>query len=206
MATFIAIVRGNGPAEYAASFPDFPECVVVGRTLDVVLAKAREALLAQVERLLDAGEVIGEPTAADAIERRDALFLAVIEVPDNGRTERVEINMPALSLARIDSIARRHGLTRAALFAAAVDLWALAAENGARDGGSPIPALSEFGNPLELKVEEIASHCDADEGNGQDGRAEQAREDVTSELERLLDAYTNAGTAGQPPRKQHKKD
>src|ERR1700688_55286 len=125
MATFIAIVKRDGDAGYTASFPDFPSCAVAALTVEHVIAKAREALSLHIERLLEANQAICDPTAADAIERCDALLLAAVDVPDDLRIALADLAIPALSLARIDSFARRHGLTPAALFVAAVDRWAM---------------------------------------------------------------------------------
>src|SRR6478672_10240298 len=116
MATFIAIVRSHGRYGYAASFPDFPGCVVEGPTLDNVIAKAKESLPGHIQQLLDGNQRVCAPTAAEAIERGDALLLAAIDVPDDLRAVQIDVAIPALALARIDSFAQRHGLSRAALF------------------------------------------------------------------------------------------
>src|SRR6267143_665138 len=97
MATFIAIVKRDGDAGYIASFPDFPSCAVVARTVEHVIARAREALSLHVERLLEANQGISVPTAADAIERGDALLLAAIDVPDDLRIAQIDLAIPALS-------------------------------------------------------------------------------------------------------------
>src|SRR5260370_21262867 len=138
MATVIAIVRKDGDAGYTASFPDFPSCAVAAPTVDHVIAKAKEALSLHIERLLEANHKICDPTAADAIERGDALLLAAVEVPDDLRIAHVDLAIPALSLARIDAFARRHGLTPAALFVEAVNRWAMQ-EAAPRDGRGSAP-------------------------------------------------------------------
>src|SRR5882762_7377500 len=106
MATFIAIVKRDGDAGYTASFPDFPSCAVAAPTVEHVIARAREAVSLHIERLLEANHRICDPTAADAIERDDALLLAAVEVPDDLRIAHVDLPIPALSLARIDAFAR----------------------------------------------------------------------------------------------------
>src|SRR3954464_6018408 len=85
MTTFIAIVHRDGNSGYTAAFPDFAGCAVAASTVDLAIARAREALLAHVERLLDASQKIPVPTAADNIETGDALLLAAVEVPDDLR-------------------------------------------------------------------------------------------------------------------------
>ena len=196
MATFIAIVKRDGDAGYTASFPDFPSCAVAAQTIDHVIAKAKEALSLHIERLLEANHRICDPTAADEIERGDALLLAAVEVPDDLRIAHVDLAIPALSLARIDAFARRHGLTHATLFVEAVNRWAMqeTAPRDRRASAPDGPTLFDLANPLELRVEPIAAAVEA-----QDDAATRERElneersveakvdDITAELVRLLE-------------------
>jgi predicted RNase H-like HicB family nuclease len=202
MATFLAIVRTDDDLGFIASFPDFSGCVVAASTLDGVLAKAKETLVKHLENLLAANQEICVPTSADAIERGDALLLAAIEVPDDLRIVNVELAIPALSLVQIDSFARRHGLSRNALFVQAVDRWA--AQEVApieRRGRMPEgPTLFDFGNPLELKVEAIAAESGSFEEEEPDEEEEGDRkpeasdrcntDEITAELQRLLEEST----------------
>ena len=195
MATFIAIVRSHGRYGYAASFPDFPGCVVEGPTLDNVIAKAKEALPGHIEQLLDGNQRVCAPTAAEAIERGDALLLAAIDVPDDLRAVQIDVAIPALALARIDSFAQRHGLTRAALFVESVDRWAMqeAAPRDRREATSVGPTLFDFHNPLELRVETFEGRADHDDtrsdepGSMEEVGVPNIADDITSELARLLD-------------------
>jgi predicted RNase H-like HicB family nuclease len=195
MATFIAIVKRDGDAGYTASFPDFPACTVEGPTIDVVIAKAREALSMHIERLLEADQRICIPTAADAIERGDALLLVAVDVPDDLRIAHVDLAIPALALARIEAFARRHQLTHGALFVEAVDRWAMheAAPNKDRRGSmSDGPTLFDLANPLELRVETTATDLQDDAGTAEHDASEardvEAKVDqITAELVRLLE-------------------
>jgi predicted RNase H-like HicB family nuclease len=195
MAVFIATVRRDGDSGYTASFPDFPACAVSGPTVEYVIAKAREALAMHIERLLEANQKIGIPTAADAIERTDALLLAAVDVPDDLRIERVELAIPALSLARIDAFAQRHGLTHSGLFVEAVNRWAMdeTTPRERRREVSDGPTLFDFGNPLELRVEATAASIDPPaqaatfDRDTNDAAIEVNTEDITAELVRLLD-------------------
>jgi predicted RNase H-like HicB family nuclease len=199
MATFIAIVKGVGDAWYTASFPDFPTCAVEGPTIDLVIAKAREALSMHIERLLEANQRICIPTAADAIERGDALLLAAVDVPDDLRIAHVDLAIPALSLARIDAFAQRRGLTRSALFVEAVNRWAVH-ETVPRERRGVIsdgPTLFDFGNPLELRVEAITAAVDSPDqaaphepDTGKRADTEANLGDITAELVRLLEGPT----------------
>ena len=193
MATFIAVVQRDGEAGYLASFPDYPACAVAAPTVDEVIARARAALLAHLESLLAANRDICAPMAADAVARDGALLLAAIEVPDDFGTIRVELDVPALSLARFEAVAKRHGLPLPALFIAAADRWAAEvpmAEPHAVEAGDVV--LSDFGNPLELKVEAIAAtaparHLSAADQSSVSPREREITPDITAELARVVD-------------------
>src|SRR4051794_26634695 len=153
MATFIAVVKKDDEAAYTASFPDFAGLAAHGASLDELLARAREVLAHHVERMLEANTAINVPIPAHEIERHDALILAAIDIPEDLKTAHIDLEVPALALARIDAMAQRHGLTRAALFVRAVNHWAMQ-ESIPRDRRGEIsdaPTLFDFANPLELK-------------------------------------------------------
>ncbi|MGH6707470.1 MAG: type II toxin-antitoxin system HicB family antitoxin [Bradyrhizobium sp.] len=192
MAIFVAVVRKQGEAAYAASFPDFPGLAVDGQTLDELLAKAGEVLTVHVESLLEAGKTIGIPTPAEAIERRDALLLAAIEIPDDLGLTNVSLEIPALTLARIDAFARRQGLTRSALFVHAVNRLEMEGllPRDRRGAISDGPTLFDFVHPLELKVEAVTTvypplQAPAETSAGE--RIADGIEDIAAELERLVE-------------------
>jgi hypothetical protein len=159
--------------------------------------------------LLGTNQMICSPTAAEAIDRGDALLVAAVDVPDDLRIAHVELAIPALSLARIDSFAQRHGLTHATLFVEAVNRWAMQEivprERRAGVAGVSVgPTLFDFGNPLELRVEAIAASIDQSGPaviHGQD--ATQAADpdgadDITAELVRLFEGSTKPELADAP--------
>jgi predicted RNase H-like HicB family nuclease len=201
MAIFIALVRGAAEAGYIASFPDFPGCAVGAPSVELVIGKAREALLAHIERLLEANQKLCVPTPADAIERGDALLLAAIEVPDDLAIAPLNLAISAisaLSLARIESFARRHGLTHSALFIEAVNRWAMqeTMPRERRAETSEGPTLFDFGNPLEISVEPITAPATAQDETATPAPSptEKAEDniqcnvdDITAELVRLLE-------------------
>jgi predicted RNase H-like HicB family nuclease len=198
MAIFIAVIRGTGEAGYIASFPDFPGCAVGAPSLELVIGKAREALLAHIERLLEANQKLCLPTSADAIERGDALLLAAVEVPDDLAIAPLNLEISALSLARIESFAQRHGLTHSALFVEAVNRWAMqeTLPRERRAETSEGPTLFDFGNPLEVRVEPITAganpqHETATPAPNHTEKAEDNIQcnvdDITAELVRLLE-------------------
>ncbi|MDO9460110.1 MAG: type II toxin-antitoxin system HicB family antitoxin [Alphaproteobacteria bacterium] len=200
MAIFIAIVQGDGDSGYTASFPDFPACWVRASTLDKVIASVRVSLLAHIQNLLEVNQAICTPTVVDEIPRGDALLLAAVEVPDDIGIVHIDFAIPALSLARIDSFAQRLGLTRAALFGEAVRRWEVQVTEFSeeRGGMSDGPALSEFGNPMELKVETLVS-CVAIEPAIENNEAREPAiqantDDIAAELARLLEGRSEPET------------
>jgi predicted RNase H-like HicB family nuclease len=202
MAVFIAVVKRDDEVGYTASFPDYPSCAVAAPTIEDVLAKAGEALATHIERLLQTGQKLSGPTAADAIERGDAFLVAAVDVPDDLGIAQVELGIPALALARIDSFARRHGLTRSSLFVEAIDRWAMqeSLPRDRRAGGSEGPTLFDFANPLDLRVETVATAVEpagrpaAAEAAGEGAHVEGSTEDITAELARLLEASAGPQT------------
>jgi predicted RNase H-like HicB family nuclease len=198
MATFISLVRGNANSGYTASVPDFSGFAVQATTLDHVLSKVREGLAVHIERLLENNEIVPVPTSVDAIKPDQALLLFAIEIPDDIGEVPVDLAIPALALARIDSFAGRNGLTRASLFVSAVDRW-IVQENVPRPGmheRSTDPTLFDFITPPELKMETEATAIErpgeaAVERSGGhpalDVDVERSIDNITQELERLLE-------------------
>lgn len=190
MTIFIAMVQADGDGGYSAVFPDFPECSVTSSTLDDVIRKAREALLRHVESLLEAGRTLREPTRMEAIQRGQNGLLASIEVPDDLQTRQLDIAIPALSLARIESFADRHGMSLAALLVKAVDRWAMQ-ETAPREsaiGTSNGPTLFDFSSPAELRVEAAAEFGQVHDSQARDEVDSESQPDgITAELARLFD-------------------
>jgi hypothetical protein len=91
--------------------------------MDEAIANAKEALSLHIEGMLEDRDEVPPPTDADTINREDALLIAAIDVPDNLKVERVNITVPAITLARIDSFGQQRGMTRSALLVEAVQRW-----------------------------------------------------------------------------------
>src|SRR6516225_4186088 len=103
MRQYIALIHKDADSDYGVSFPDLPGCVSAGSTMDEAIANAKEALSLHIEGMLEDRDEVPPPTDADTINREDALLIAAIDVPDNLKVERVNITVPAITLARIDS-------------------------------------------------------------------------------------------------------
>src|SRR5436190_23898430 len=110
-----------------------------------------------------------------------------------------------LSLARIDSFARRRALKHSALFVEAVNRWAMqeTMPRERRRETSEAPTLFDFGNPLEVRVEPIAAAAKAQDEPATPAPTQPERaedniqcnvDDITAELVRLLEERSEAQT------------
>ncbi len=112
---------------YGVSFPDFPGCVAVGKTVDEAVSHACEALAFHVEGLSEDGEPIPPPRSIDAIKRdpeladwrRGADIVLVPLLLDRGSSRRVNISLDRGLLEAIDDEAKQRRMTRSAFLATA---------------------------------------------------------------------------------------
>jgi predicted RNase H-like HicB family nuclease len=208
MAVYIAIVRNERDIGYTASFPDFPGLAAAASSLELLFAKARQKIGAHIEQLLESNHSLGVPKSAETINRGGALMLAAIELPDDVRTARIELAIPALALVRIDALAQRHGLTRAALFAAAVQRWeAQERVPLERRGENPDgPTLFDFANPLELRVSAIPANVEPPSKIESSNTEAVNTDDITAELERLLERESEPQSHGREVYRQSEAD
>ena len=61
MRHYIGIVHKEPTSDFGVSFPDFPGCISVGKTLAEAAASAQEALLFHIDGMIEDGENIPEP-------------------------------------------------------------------------------------------------------------------------------------------------
>ncbi len=124
MTSYVALIHKDKGTEYGVSFPDLPGCISAGTTIDEAIQMAREALALHLEGMIADGEVLPVPSGAEAIraneDAADAI-LALVDVPDDAKVERINLTVPKLSLARFDSYAARHSFNRSNLFVHAVE-------------------------------------------------------------------------------------
>lgn len=117
MTTYIALIRKERGSAYGVDFPDFPGCITAGKTIDEAKDMAYEALLLHWEGLREDGEPLPAPTNLEDIvadpENADAMAFLVVSVPDaQGKAKRINITIPEETLRRVDSAAKRRGLSR----------------------------------------------------------------------------------------------
>ncbi len=114
---YIAIIHKDADSDFGVSFPDFPGCITVGRSLDEAKDMAAEALAGHIEIMQEAGESIPVPSALDDVMTRSDFRDGVaflVPVKDLGKTVRVNITLRERELAEIDRLARAKGISRSA--------------------------------------------------------------------------------------------
>jgi predicted RNase H-like HicB family nuclease len=117
MPNYIAVVHKEPASDYGVSFPDFPGCITAGKTIDEAKDLAYEALMFHWEGLREDGEPLPTPKNLEDIvddpENADAVAFLVVSVPDaQGKAKRINITIPEETLRRVDSAAKRRGLSR----------------------------------------------------------------------------------------------
>lgn len=121
----IAIEPGDESHAFGVTVPDLPGCFSAGDTLDEAVEQSKEAIMLQIEGLLDDGEPIPAPrTLAELQPLSDyaGRVWAVVDVDLSQLddvTERVNITLPRRVLHAIDEAARRSGETRSGFIARA---------------------------------------------------------------------------------------
>lgn len=131
MRQYVGIIHKDNDSDYGVSFPDFPGCVSVAASLDVLHREAAEALRFHVEGLIEDGEAIPEPSSLDAAMQdpnyRTGVAILVPLADGEPKTVRVNVTFPDDALREIDRYAESHGFTRSGfLLTAAKRVMALA--------------------------------------------------------------------------------
>lgn len=122
---FSIVLHTDDGVRYGVTVPDLPGCFSAGDTLDEALSSAAEAIDCHVETLIEDGADI--PACKPIAEHQSnpdysGGVWAVVDVPVEkyfGPAEKINITLPRLLLARIDSYAKAHGSTRSGFLAEA---------------------------------------------------------------------------------------
>lgn len=128
MKFIIAIEPRTESSAFGVSVPDLPGCFSAGDTLDKAVDNAREAIDLWCETVIEEG---GDVPVAKTLAEHQAdpdfagWIWAVVEVPVEryfGPSEKLNITLPRLLLAKIDDYARAHGESRSGFLAEAARL------------------------------------------------------------------------------------
>ena len=117
MANYIAVVHKEERSDFGVSFPDFPGCISVGQDIDEAKDMAEAALSLHIQGMLEDGERLPAPSKLEDVmadtDYSDAIAYIVVSVPEaKSRTVRVNITIPEETLKRIDTAAKKHGMSR----------------------------------------------------------------------------------------------
>ncbi len=118
MKFLIAIEPGTEDTAFGVVVPDLPGCFSAGDTLEEAFDNAREAIAAHCALLAEDGADLPVPRPLAELQADADLagwVWAMVEVPVEryfGPAEKINIVVPAVTLARIDAHARQHGESR----------------------------------------------------------------------------------------------
>ena len=115
-------VEDEAAAGHVGRFLDFPSIQIEARTLSVLAGRAREALLAELQRLQKAGQDWPAGADRDDLKTHTAAgeMLVLIEVQVEDVPLRVNITMVERLLRRLDAAAQAGGMTRSGFISMAV--------------------------------------------------------------------------------------
>ena len=117
MANYIAVVHKDPKSDFGVSFPDFPGCITAGSTIDEAKDMAHDVLSLHIKGMLEDGDSIPAPSKLEDIiyepDYSDAAAILVVSVSKvKPRSVRVNITVPEDMLRKIDSVAKKRGMSR----------------------------------------------------------------------------------------------
>jgi predicted RNase H-like HicB family nuclease len=117
MANYIAVVHKDSKSDFGVSFPDFSGCITAGNSIDEAKDMAHEALSLHIKGMMDDGEKIPAPSKLEDImddpDYSDAAAILIVSVSESkDRSVRVNITVPEDMLRKIDTVAKKRGMSR----------------------------------------------------------------------------------------------
>ncbi|GBR14677.1 type II toxin-antitoxin system HicB family antitoxin [Asaia spathodeae] len=109
MTAYTALIHKDPESDFGVSFPDFPGCTTVGRSLEEARTLAQEALEFHIEEMNKDGAALPAPLSLDTIMQKPdfadgVAFLVTVRTP--GRTVRVNVTLDETLLEAIASVSR----------------------------------------------------------------------------------------------------
>ena len=134
MANYIAVVHKDPKSDFGVSFPDFPGCITAGSTIDEAKDMAHDALSLHIKGMLEDGDIIPAPSKLedimDAPDYSDAAAILVVSVSEvKPRSVRVNITVPEDMLRKIDSVAKKRGMSRSSFLVNAAQNAIISGQN-----------------------------------------------------------------------------
>jgi predicted RNase H-like HicB family nuclease len=117
---FVALVTGDTPSGYVATFPDLPDVTASGRDLGDLLAAARQVLAARLDTLESLGEAWPPATPIESITAPPGALLIPVDVAVDDPPIRVNVSLGERLVQRLDAAAEARGMTRSGYIAQSV--------------------------------------------------------------------------------------
>ena len=122
---FPVVLHTDDGVRFGVTVPDLPGCFSSGDTFDTAMDSVLEAINLHLEGMIEEGGDVPAPKAI-AEHRANPDFAdgvwAMVDVDTSrfeGRSEKINITVPCRLLAKIDSYAKAHGVTRSGFLAEA---------------------------------------------------------------------------------------
>ncbi len=96
--------------EIGISFPDFPGCVSVGKTIEEAISNGVEALNFHIEGMIEESFEIPMPSAISTINNKiDSKYIVFvdIEIPES-RAKRINMTIPEFVISKADNFIKTH--------------------------------------------------------------------------------------------------
>lgn len=117
---FVAAARGAQGSGYTARIHDLPNAAIEAPDMAGLLARAREAITDELQRLADEGQAWPVPTAIEQASHEPGAIPFLVDVVVEDSAVRVNISMGERLLKRMDQAAEAAGMSRSGYIAAAV--------------------------------------------------------------------------------------
>ena len=116
---FVGLAQGAQGTGYVAYVPDLPGVTAEGANLAELLARAREAVLEELQRRSDEGGEWPTPTPLEAVQASTGTTPFLVDVAVDDAPVRVNISIGERLLKRIDQAAEARGMSRSGFIAEA---------------------------------------------------------------------------------------
>jgi predicted RNase H-like HicB family nuclease len=135
MANYIAVVHKDSKSDFGVSFPDFSGCITAGNSIDEAKDMVHEALSLHIKGMMDDGEKIPVPSKLENIiddpDYSDAAAILIVSVSESKyRSVRVNITVPEDMLRKIDTVAKKRGMSRSSFLVHAAQNAITPSKNG----------------------------------------------------------------------------
>ena len=134
----LPIKLGNGRAlgdrVHAHCYPLIPDCITAGNSIDEAKDMAHDALSLHIKGMLEDGDIIPAPSKLEDImddpDYSDAAAILVVSVSEvKPRSVRVNITVPEDMLRKIDSVAKKRGMSRSSFLVHAAQNAIISGQN-----------------------------------------------------------------------------